>query len=206
MHGRGRGAAAGFFAALLFINTAAAAEPPATDAPRTTIEALIDGPSELRVTQTGIYWINTRNAKPGRHERRDEPTYVNDKPWKPAWKNPGEERGADTSDPYPLKLDPAHLQFELLAVGDTHGATGIQKRSAITVKKAGADLSILIPDPERGSKWYRFALIEYKGPEPFPLVPGGAPPRTTPPHPARTRPLRKRWMSAPSSKRTAAIS
>jgi len=165
-------AAAGLFAALFVISTAAAAEPPPAEAPRTTIEALIDGPSELRVTASGIYWINTRNAKPGRHDRRDEPTYVNDKPWKPAWKKPGEERGEDTSDPYPLKLDPGHLQFELLAVGDTHDATGIQKRSPITVKKAGAELSILIPDPERGSKWYRFALIEYKGPEPFPLVLG----------------------------------
>jgi len=166
--------AAGLLAALFVMNTAvaASAEPPSTEAPRTTVEALIDGPSELRVTQTGIYWINIRNAKPGRHERRDEPTYVNDKPWKPAWKKPGEERGSDTSDPYPLKLDPGHLQFELLAVGDTHGATGIQKRSPITVKKVGADLSILIPDPESGSRWYRFALIEYKGPEPFPLVIG----------------------------------
>src|SRR5437773_5314660 len=99
----------------------------AAEAPRTVVEALIDGPSELRVTRTGIYWINLGNAKPGRHERRDEPTYIDSQPWKPVWKDPSKDRGKDTSDLHPLPLEPDKLQFELLAVGDSHGSTGIQK-------------------------------------------------------------------------------
>jgi hypothetical protein len=50
------------------------------------IEALIDGQSELRVTKDSLYWIHTgASAKPGRHEKANEPTYVNGKPWMPVW-------------------------------------------------------------------------------------------------------------------------
>ncbi len=181
-----------FIGLLLFPHGGPALADEANGAPRTVVEALIDGPSELRVTRAGIYWKNIANAKPGRHEGRNEPTYVDDQPWKPRWKDASKDRGADTSDVRSIALDPDKLQFELFAVGSTHGGTGIEKRRAITVKKVGDELSVLIPDPEGGSKWYRFALVHYTGPTPFPLVlgsgAGSASPASTAPGDSKTTP------------------
>jgi hypothetical protein len=125
------------------------------------IEALVDGPSELRVNRTGLYWINRRNAKPGKHEGRNEPTYINGATWQPLWKHPDKERGDDRSDPYDFAkpLDPSRLDFKLLAVGRHRDSGQIEKRSPIQVQMLGQELSIVIPDPERGPRWYKFSLV-----------------------------------------------
>ena len=48
--------------------------------------------------------------------------------------------------------------MELLAVGAKRGDAGIEKRTPIEVKNVGEELSILIPDHNGGSRWYKFAL------------------------------------------------
>jgi hypothetical protein len=157
---------------------------------RIIIEAQVDGPATLHVTRRGIYWVNGNNAKPGLHKATKESTWVGGKPWNPVWDDGGKPRGAAKSDVYPLPLDPSRLQFQLLAIGNARGATGIQKRSAAVVKLEGDELTILIPDPERDSRWYAFALVPYRSPAPFPLVldPEGSP--FTPPGSASTpRPI-----------------
>jgi len=125
------------------------------------IEVLIDGPSELRVKKDGIYWINGENAKPGRHEGQEEPTYVNGKSWRPNWKNSRQDRGVDRTATKSLDgIDPAKLTFNLRMVGMTRDATGIEKRDEIRTAMAGEELSIIIPDGQTGSRWYRFELIQ----------------------------------------------
>lgn len=124
------------------------------------IEALIDGPSELRVKKDGIYWINGGNAKPGRHEGREHPTYVDDKAWRPIWREAREDRGVDRcSTKVMANLDPDKLEFKLLNVSRNRGAPGLIKRDKIEVSKIDGEVSITIPDSQGGSMWYRFALI-----------------------------------------------
>lgn len=124
------------------------------------IEAFIDGPSELRVRKDGIYWINFDNAKPGKHDNEHYPTYVNGKPWQPGWKEPRKSRGADRTAVHGVVfgVNPEKLDFKLLAVTLSRDLTGIEKRDEIKVTVADKELSILIPDSQSGSRWYKFAL------------------------------------------------
>ncbi len=127
-----------------------------------TIEALVDGPSALHVRQGDIYWVNGGNAKPGRSDLRNEPTYVNGQPWMPHWKNNKAPRGADKSQPFQINLDTTDLDFELLAVGTERGAAGIEKRTPVTASKEGSEFVVIIPDPESGARWYKFVLRKKK--------------------------------------------
>lgn len=149
-----------FLLALVFASlslTSAAEEEPK----KFMIEVLIDGPSELRVKKDGIYWINGGNAKPGRHEGQEEPTYVNGKSWRPNWKNSRQDRGVDRTATKTLDgIDPTKITFNLRMVGMTRDASGIEKRDEIRTSMAGEEFSILIPDSQSGSRWYRFELIQ----------------------------------------------
>jgi len=94
------------FSALLVANLLSAqqlAPPNVTN--QVTILAYVDGPSDLHVTRQGMYWFNGINAKPGRHEGHNDPTYVNGTPWFPKWGKPQEDRGVDKSAIYPIKLE-----------------------------------------------------------------------------------------------------
>lgn len=122
------------------------------------VRALVDGPSELIVTTNGFHWKNGMNAKPGRHEGRNEPTYINDKAWYPKWAKANEERGTDKSETYSFPLATLEMEFELLAVGDTKDVTTIEPRTQPTMSHGEGKLVISIPDPEPGSKWYVFSL------------------------------------------------
>ena len=89
---------------LLIIGTALVSHAqPSPPPPRyeLTIEAFVDGPSSLRFTRSGFYWSNGRNAKPGRHDALNEPTYVNGKAWMPRWSKGHTDRGEDTTEPFP---------------------------------------------------------------------------------------------------------
>jgi hypothetical protein len=133
-----------------------------TKGPQTfVIETLIDGPSELRVKKDGIYWINGGNAKPGRHEGQEFPTYVNGKSWRPNWKESRKDRGVDRSATKSLDgIDPTKIDIKLVMVGFTRDAVGIEKRDEIRTSRPGDELSIVIPDSQSGSRWYRFELIQ----------------------------------------------
>lgn len=125
------------------------------------IEALIDGPSELRVKKNGLYWINGGNAKPGRHFGQELATYVDGKPWRPNWKEPGKDRGIDRSTTKSVEgVDPQKIEFKLLNVTPERGEPGIISRDPIQVRKIEDELSITIPDTQGGSMWYRFALVK----------------------------------------------
>lgn len=127
------------------------------------IEAQIDGPSELRVKKDGIYWINGPNAKPGRHERQNFPTYLNGREWRPVWQEPEKDRGRDTSSTEAVPgLDPKTLNFTLLSVGQTREAAGIEERDKIEVTSKEGELAIRIPDSQGGSRWYKFELSSRK--------------------------------------------
>lgn len=124
------------------------------------IEALIDGPSELRVKKDGIYWINGGNAKPGRHHGQELPTYVDGRAWSPNWKEPRKERGVDRSSTKNVEgISPLEIEFKLLNVTLNRGDLGVEQRDPIRVTMVEDELSILIPDTQGGSMWYRFALV-----------------------------------------------
>jgi hypothetical protein len=123
------------------------------------VEAHIDGPSEFRVKKGAVYWINGPNAKPGRHEGKDLPTYLNGKEWKPVWQIPDKDRGRDTCAEEPVSgIEPSSFRFKLIAVGETREATGIEKRDEIEVASKDGEIAIRIPDSQGGSRWYKFEL------------------------------------------------
>jgi hypothetical protein len=144
-------------------DTSVAGAPPSTPglpAKSLIIEALIDGPSELRVQKEDLYWINEANAKPGRHNGAKEPTYVNDVAWQPEWENPA-DRGNDKSKPYhlPERIDPGRLDLKLISVSAKRGESGVEQRDPIKAKGVGSDYSVYVPDKLSGARWYKFALV-----------------------------------------------
>ncbi len=157
---------------LLALTATLAAEPATYEV---TIEALVDGPSTLHFTKTGFFWQNEGNAKPGRHDAHNEPTYVNSRPWTPKWRKPEKERGDDTSDTFPWVIGSLELECELVAVTRERGGSGIEKRTPLERKRDGGEYTVRIPDPEGGSRWYRIVVRA-----PDPLRPRSTlPPRAT---------------------------
>ena len=60
-------------------------------------------------------------------------------------------------------MDISALELRLINVKSKRGETGIDKRDEIKLKVVNDELSVLIPDSQGGSKWYRFALIPKQG-------------------------------------------
>lgn len=122
------------------------------------IEALIDGPSSFHLRAEGVYWENGNNAKPGKWSGNDQPTYINDAPWKPRWNKSKEERGKDKTELNRIPFGTIDVEFELLAVTKIRGETGIEKRTPIATKREGNEFIVTIPDPEMEARWYKFVL------------------------------------------------
>jgi hypothetical protein len=57
-------------------------------------------------------------------------------------------------------LNPTKTEFKLVMVGFARDSAGIEKRDQIQITRKGAELSIIIPDSQSGSRWYRFELIQ----------------------------------------------
>ena len=145
-----------FFASMCIASSA----PCQTYSPLTEIvvEAFVDGPSTLHITQTGIYWTNGSAAKPGRFGAKNYPTYVNRKEWIPQWTKNGDDRGEDRSDTYKIKLPFSEYHFEILAISDQKDGSRKHKRTLPHLERRSGELCVDIPDPEPGAKWYRFRL------------------------------------------------
>lgn len=122
-----------------------------------TVEALIDGNTELHVTKEGIYWmVPGGDAKPGLHEDADEPTYVNGRRWKPEWRVPG-ERGPDSSEEYPIKTASPKLTVETLNVSRERSGKN-ENRTPVATMVKDDHFVIKISDPEGGSRWYKLRI------------------------------------------------
>jgi hypothetical protein len=123
-----------------------------------TIKAYVDGPSELHVTPDGVYWINGKNAKPGKLDGANFPTYVNGEAWFPLWQNRTHDRGEDKSFPHSLQSPSIDFDFKLISVGYTKDDNEMVKRTPVTYQKEGPEYVVYIPDPEPGAMWYTFVL------------------------------------------------
>jgi len=128
-----------------------------------TVQAYVDGPSELHVTPEGVYWINGPNAKPGRLDGANFPTYINGEAWFPLWHNMRQDRGVDKSFRHVIHSDSLEFDFKLISVGYTKDDGGMVRRSPVMSEMEGADYVIHIPDPEPGAMWYKFVLTPRKG-------------------------------------------
>jgi hypothetical protein len=126
------------------------------------VEAIIDGPAVFHLREDGFYWENGKNAKPGKWNGRDEPTYVNGTPWVPHWAKSREERGKDKCELFRTSLGTVDVEFKLIAVTKRRGETGIEPRSEIATKREGNEFVITIPDTEPEARWYKFSLSRPK--------------------------------------------
>ena len=133
-----------------------------------TIEALMDGQDELWIKPDGIFWKNLSVAKVGRHNQRNEPTWLNGLPWMPRWAKPNEDRGPDRTELLPILIGSTDLQFELLAVGKNRTAKSIERRSPAAIRREGNALALLFPDAQYGPRWYRFRLYRIRKSPPQP--------------------------------------
>jgi hypothetical protein len=100
----------------------------------------------------------------------NEPTYVNGIAWKPRWKEEKHDRGKDQSSPYQIAIGTADLDFELLAVTQQRGQTGIDNECLSLQKRRAANSSSLFQILNQDS-WYKFVLRK-KTKRPNRLTPG----------------------------------
>ena len=131
---------------------------PVVDPREITVEAYVDGPSALHLSLKGIYWTNGGNAKPGRHEAHNYPTYIDGKAWVPKWGKDGDDRGSDKSDTYPLTLTTTAYELEVVGISDRKGSSKKDRRTAPSPVRENGEFVINIPDPEGGAKWYKMRL------------------------------------------------
>lgn len=123
-----------------------------------TIEALVDGPSVLHLSPAGIYWTNGGNAKPGRHDAHNYPTYVNGRAWTPKWGKEGDDRGVDQSDTYPMQIGSTEYEMEVVSISDRRGIAKKDRRTAPSATRQNGEFLVTISDPEVGAKWYKLRL------------------------------------------------
>jgi hypothetical protein len=128
-----------------------------------TIQAYVDGPSELHVKVDGIYWINGENAKPGLHDGAKFPTYVNGEAWFPLWHKQRKDRGVDQSFLHVISSPSLDFDCKLISVGTTKEYTGIVPRTPIQAEVEAGEYVVHIPDPEPGAMWYKFVLTPRMG-------------------------------------------
>jgi hypothetical protein len=121
------------------------------------IEALVDGGTMLHVKPDSIFWEVEGASKPGMWDKHNEPTYINGKPWTPRWR-PKTRNGPDTSFSTPVPFGTTDLEYELLAVTDRRGDSGIQNRTPTEAKVEGREFIVRIPDRDSGGKWYKFVI------------------------------------------------
>jgi hypothetical protein len=123
-----------------------------------TVEAFIDGPSSLHLTLQGLYWTNGGNAKPGRHNAHNYPTYIDGKSWMPKWGKEGDDRGDDKCDIFPLRLTTVEYDLDVVGISDRKGIARKDRRTAPTAMRQNGEFVVNIPDPEVGAKWYKLRL------------------------------------------------
>ncbi|MDB6005334.1 MAG: y domain 1 [Prosthecobacter sp.] len=122
-----------------------------------TVEALIDGGSELHVTKEGVYWmVPGGEAKPGLHDGANEPTYVSGSRWKPKWRVKG-TRGPDTSDVYLMKTSSPKLIAETVLVSRERFGKN-ENRTPVATSVKEDHFVVTISDPEGGSRWYKIRI------------------------------------------------
>lgn len=122
-----------------------------------TVEALIDGGSELHITKDGLYWmVPGTEAKPGLHEGSNEATYINGSRWKPKWRIKG-DRGPDTSDVYQIKTTSPKLVAETVNVSRERFGKN-ENRTPVATSIKDDHFVVTIRDPEGGSRWYKLRI------------------------------------------------
>jgi hypothetical protein len=127
-----------------------------------TVQAYVDGPSELHVTQEGVYWINGNNAKPGRLDGAKFPTYVDGEAWFPLWHNQRQDRGVDKSFLHVVNSSSLDFDFKLISVGYAKDDMGIVARTPVSFGMESSEYVVHIPDPQPGAMWYKFVLVPRK--------------------------------------------
>jgi hypothetical protein len=93
---------------------------------------------------------------------RNEPTYVNGKPWIPTWAAPNEDRGWDKSALLPLPIGDLNFGFKIVAIGNRRHVPGIERFSPVSLRNEHGEQVLSIPDKEVGSKWYTVRLLRLK--------------------------------------------
>ncbi len=122
-----------------------------------TVQAYVDGNTELHVTKDGLYWvIKGGEAKVGMNEGSTESCYVNGTRWRPQWRTKS-DRGPDTSEVYPFKIKSLALTAEAVSVSKERTGKH-EKRTAIKAELMSDHFVITIPDPEGGARWYKLKL------------------------------------------------
>lgn len=122
------------------------------------IEALIDDTSELWLYADRMVWHNLRDAKPGRHGDRHEPTLINGTPWIPTWQKPEEDGGTDVSLPYEIKLGTDAFNAELIAAGKDRPLQTLDRDASIRLYRRDGASVIRFEDVWGGPAWMKVKI------------------------------------------------
>lgn len=143
------------FLCLLPFASALAAPPGPTRTVR--VEALIDGRSELHLSQGTARWRHLDAAAPGRHEFRDEPTWIDGAAWFPSWPDLPDRENRDCGCWSSVYYD---LSPPLPAVGGQVAVRALQARwpphvVALPAPDNGFTIAVELDDRGfLGSAWY----------------------------------------------------
>lgn len=126
-----------------------------------TIRAYIDGISDLVFQNGEVYWQHYNFAAPGRHNRLDEPTIINDYKWMPWEGMPGELTGPCTSS----RLFLSEIGLNLDETWQIVDMNIIQARESVSVSQFPSyenDYAGIISFNDRingGAAWYEIELF-----------------------------------------------
>ena len=118
----------------------------------TTVEAWVDGETELILSKRGLQWdCHPRIAVVGKRDRRKPAaTLVNGKKWHPTWTK--DKRGRRMSDVYRVK-----------GLGRVASITVMAKRAGVEIQTVTGPV-IGIPDPQTGAAWYVITITHGERP------------------------------------------
>jgi len=134
----------------------AAASQPVSDVERLTwvVRADIDGHSRLTLSGRSARWFHIKNAAPGRHNGKNEPTIINGTKWFPVWPHPGENRDCRC---HSRAFDNVRPRVPLTAVAVFFKA--VSCRDSCSVRYSDGALVIDFNDnPSPSDAWYEVKI------------------------------------------------
>ncbi len=138
------------------------AMPPEIPSPREwIIEALVDDTSELWLYPDKMVWHNLRDAKPGRHGGRNEPTFIMSHHiiWVPGWQKPEEDVGVDVSLPLPIQFGQDYFAVELLGASKKRPADKNDRDASIKTYQRDGAFVIRFEDVWAGPAWFKVKVV-----------------------------------------------
>lgn len=109
------------------------------------VRALVDGLSELWFGADRLTWVHSEGARPGLPGSFDEPTFINDVPWRPQW-----DRQRRASSP----MQPQSVAYDIPREGAAVVLDLVQARGTVRARVLQDWFVLTFDDRKPGAAWY----------------------------------------------------